>query len=322
MDAMAGNVAHMHADDANPVTRPLTIVTASLARIDLLNKLLPDRDLKLSGRVIYVGRSSMEIQVSLDAVPEGQKDGLETLVNAYFTMVATYDGKAAPVNHLVPSCEEEQQLFNTGKENKKARKEESKKSLSFAPPTEDERLIIHNLFLEVTGRKLMPNSVRSDVNTISMASTTLDSVLQCQLQERNTNNKVFGGYLMKQAFNLAWTNAHVFSASQPRFLALDEVIFHRPVSIGDIVFFTSQVVYTHGPTIGIEVVAEVMNYKTHTKVKSNTFHFLFTCPDAIVNRVVPVTYEESMKYLLGRRKHEASKKAATSLQSALMRFYD
>lgn len=46
-----GNVAHAHADDCNPNTRPLTIVTASVDRIDLLDKLLPDRDMRMTGKI-------------------------------------------------------------------------------------------------------------------------------------------------------------------------------------------------------------------------------------------------------------------------------
>ena len=61
LDATAGNIAHSHADDNNPGTRPLNIVTASVDRIDLLDKMSPDRDMVLRGGVTYVGKSSMEV---------------------------------------------------------------------------------------------------------------------------------------------------------------------------------------------------------------------------------------------------------------------
>ena len=50
LDAMAGNVAFKHADDNNPTTRPLTIVTASVDRIQLIHQLFPDRDLIMKGK--------------------------------------------------------------------------------------------------------------------------------------------------------------------------------------------------------------------------------------------------------------------------------
>jgi acyl-coenzyme A thioesterase 9 len=58
LDALAGAIAYKHVD--NPVDAPpVTIVTASVDRLDLL---LPNQpvDLKLSGHVAYVGKSSME----------------------------------------------------------------------------------------------------------------------------------------------------------------------------------------------------------------------------------------------------------------------
>lgn len=49
LDAMAGNISYKHADDNNPNTRPLSIVTASVDSIDLLNELIPNRDLLMKG---------------------------------------------------------------------------------------------------------------------------------------------------------------------------------------------------------------------------------------------------------------------------------
>ncbi len=104
----------MHADDNNPNTRPLALVTASVERIDLLNKLFPDRDMRMTGRnsqiearyrgisllilesgcVAHVGRSSMEVRVELDA-KDPATERFYPLVLATFTMVATFNGKVS-----------------------------------------------------------------------------------------------------------------------------------------------------------------------------------------------------------------------------------
>jgi hypothetical protein len=64
LDAIAANVAFLHADDGNPTTRPPTIVTASVDKLDLIPKAVdPGVDLKLIGGVSYVGSSSMEVDV-------------------------------------------------------------------------------------------------------------------------------------------------------------------------------------------------------------------------------------------------------------------
>lgn len=59
LDALAGAISYKHADDGKADSSPLTIVTASVDRIDLL-KPLGVSDLRLSGHVTYVGYSSME----------------------------------------------------------------------------------------------------------------------------------------------------------------------------------------------------------------------------------------------------------------------
>jgi acyl-coenzyme A thioesterase 9 len=49
LDALAGTIAYLHCDDHNQDTQPLTIVTASVDRIDLLNQLDRNANLRLSG---------------------------------------------------------------------------------------------------------------------------------------------------------------------------------------------------------------------------------------------------------------------------------
>lgn len=59
LDALAGAIGYKHADDGKSDSAPITIVTASVDRIDLL-KPLGVADIRLSGHVTYVGYSSME----------------------------------------------------------------------------------------------------------------------------------------------------------------------------------------------------------------------------------------------------------------------
>jgi len=59
LDALAGAISYKHSDDGRQNSSPLTIVTASVDRIDFL-KPFGVSDLRLSGHVTYVGYSSME----------------------------------------------------------------------------------------------------------------------------------------------------------------------------------------------------------------------------------------------------------------------
>jgi len=65
VDALAGIVSYAHCDDGNPRARPLTIVTASCDRIDLLSRIPVFSDLRYRGWVSWVGRSSMEVRIEI-----------------------------------------------------------------------------------------------------------------------------------------------------------------------------------------------------------------------------------------------------------------
>lgn len=69
------------------------------------------------------------------------------------------------------------------------------------------------------------------------------------------------------------------------------------------------------------MVAEVLNPRENTRDVTTTFHFTFTCPDGIVDKVVPNTYEEAMKYLEGKRRYEFGKQVAKEIGSKLAKFY-
>jgi len=166
LDACAGNVAHVHADDNNPKTRPLTIVTASVDSINLLDKLLPDRDMKMTGFVTYVGRTSMEVRVEVQSRDPTTME-FSPLVIATFTMVAMFDGKPAAVNRLIPQTECEKQLFELGEKNSMMRKGLSKASLFTQPPTPEEQQVIHSIFMDQMAAKH-----KSGMAKVSVQSST------------------------------------------------------------------------------------------------------------------------------------------------------
>ena len=67
LDALAGAIAYQHADD-NSIFKnddsQITIVTASVDRVSLLQFPSPDLDMRIYGHVSYVGHSSMEVTLT------------------------------------------------------------------------------------------------------------------------------------------------------------------------------------------------------------------------------------------------------------------
>lgn len=60
-----------HCTDLDSTTRPLLLVTASVDKIVLKKPITVDIDLKIVGSVIWVGRTSMEIQLEVIQLKKG-----------------------------------------------------------------------------------------------------------------------------------------------------------------------------------------------------------------------------------------------------------
>jgi len=65
-------------------------------------------------------------------------------------------------------------------------------------------------------------------------------------QDRNIHGKVFGGYLMRTAHELAWSAAFSFAGEQPTFVSMSDVSFHVPVEIGHLLHFSARVEHSLG----------------------------------------------------------------------------
>lgn len=227
LDVFAGFIAYRHCDAGLPTPwSPVTIVTASVDRIFLRHgehRFPADRDVRCVGHVTWVGNSSMEVTVHVGTLEDGEprspditassvRPQLVTTVfpadrlilTALFTMVARDPARntAAPVNRLHLTAAAERQLFEAGELNRMRRMQEAARSLYKQPPTIDERLLIHELFLEQ-----LHKPAASEQPFVWMEDTVLKNTILCQPQDRNIHQKVFGGLLMRHAYELAWTTA-------------------------------------------------------------------------------------------------------------------
>ncbi|XP_064638232.1 acyl-coenzyme A thioesterase 9, mitochondrial-like isoform X2 [Lineus longissimus] len=313
LDTFAGLIAYIHNEPSPKVTRgTLSIVTAYVSRIDLREKLIrSDCDMKLTGRVTWVGKTSMEVTMHL--LQETEKDKWLQLLTAKFLMVARdQNKKAAFVNPLKATTPEEEEILKMGEANKEQRMLEASQSLLKTIPTKDESVLVHDMFVSTLDPSV--HSFRHRVlpkDAIWMNDGALKTVIICHPQERNIHNKIFGGFLMRQAFELAWANANVFSQRRPFIIAVDDIAFKRVVAIGSLLFLSSQVVYTSGTKLQIRVHAEVVDPMVGEQETTNTFHFTFSTIGNVPT-VVPNSYAETMLYLDGKRHFDESMKYVSS----------
>jgi len=60
---------------------------------------------------------------------------------------------------------------------------------------------------------------------------------------------IFGGFLLKSTFELAFTCASATSHSRPSFIALDPSTFENPVPVGSVLYLTATVAYSDSPLV-------------------------------------------------------------------------
>lgn len=151
----------------------------------------------------------------------------------------------------------------------------------------------------------------ADPNTMLMSQTHMSNAMTAQPQVRNLHDRIFGGFLMRRAFELAYSTCFMFGGDRPLFLEVDDVSFDSPVDVGDFLVFHSRVLYTkpEGGNLGRYVhdhdgmplvVVEVEAWLTEPeKVQAkacNHFYFTFALPNKkTCKRVLPGNLEEARR---------------------------
>ncbi|XP_034611100.1 acyl-coenzyme A thioesterase 9, mitochondrial isoform X3 [Trachemys scripta elegans] len=286
---------------------------------DLCKKVIyPDCDIKFTGNVSWVGKTSMEVKMHM--LQAGLHDGTYSpVLDATFVMVARdpENKRSAFVNPLIPEGPEEEEIFRKGELNKIRRVDFSTASLLKMAPTAEERTIVHNIFLNTLDTRTV--SFRSRVlppNSVWMEDAKLKGLEICHPQERNIFNRIFGGFLMRKAFELGWATACSYGGSRPYVVAVDDIMFQRPVEIGSLLLLSAQVCYTEENYIQIRVHSEVYDSDTREHKTTNVFHFTFMS-EREVPQIVPKTYGESMLYLDGKRHFSATTKETGEVEKTI-----
>ncbi|KAL9098741.1 MAG: hypothetical protein Q9163_005656 [Psora crenata] len=249
LDALSGVIAYKHTGDA------VTTVTAAVDRITLNHPLDSVCDLELAGQVTFAtGRSSMEITLQVAKAPEkgGQVREEDVLITCAFTMVSLDPATKKPVaiSPLRLDTAEERRLFALGEKNMNRKKEMAKKALRKQTPNDEESDIIHALWLKQLEYHDPNLPTRKPENLQYMSSTVLHSSQIMQPQYRNRHNfMIFGGFLLKQSFELAFCCCAAFSNTRPIFLSLDPSTFENPVPVGSVLYLTATVAYTEPPPV-------------------------------------------------------------------------
>ena len=312
MDALTGDVAVRHGTAHARKSRPdsedvianlddFTVVTASHYNSTKLFPTDPTEDLILRSYAVDVGRSS--IQIRTDVIQS------ERLIHFLHTvMVAVDRNTLLPRTNLPPLCLDsdldlhvrERNLI--AQEHKREIKQNKAIELTKLPPRAEETELVHALLLN-----------QDPGNGNGAFELTRDWSFQSfnmvYPEQRNCNGKMFGGWVSSEAYDLAYLTARAFTGRTPIPLGADEMLFHLPVSVGNLLRFTSQVVYTTDKTIRVWVTVDLFDPRNPEHVergkggtKTNHLKFIFRQPEnGHPFQIKPDTYEEILNYLGAKR---------------------
>jgi acyl-CoA hydrolase len=291
LDRLAGDTALDYARQAHPDAR---VVTAALDEIVVRRVADLGKDLRCVARVNHVGRTSMEVGVRVD-----QDDGRSHVASCYFTMVARDgdgpDARSVEVPPLEPGGEQERLRAERGRARRAAYRREEESAIE--PPSREEYLALAQLHRAQEA----PGFVGA-----------LASVLVAETWERtypeqeNLSKVIFGGYIMRRAFELSSICAERIATHRPIVAAVNRINFFTPVRIGDKLHLTSRVVFTERSAICVETGIERVSRDRTARALSNSCLFTFVNVDADlapheVAEVHPTTYSEDARYLAARR---------------------
>ncbi|ERT00916.1 hypothetical protein HMPREF1624_02150 [Sporothrix schenckii ATCC 58251] len=328
LDALSGIIVYKHTGGG------VTTVTAGVDRIELAHPLTEICDLEYSGMVTYAaGGSSAEITCKVArARGEGEPSRPEDLLlTCTFTMVALdpLTRKPTPIPRLVCETPAQEALFQAGAAKAMAQRAERKTSLLEVEPDDEESALIHRIWLRQIEYHDPHRPLRQPPNVLAMAKTQLSTAAIMQPQYRNRHQTmIFGGYHLKQTFELAFCCAASFAHARPTFVSADPCTFRSPVPVGSVLYLTATVVYTDPAVVEeddasgggdgsrdnsppltrvhVRVDSKVREMEHGTARVTGQFHYTFTVPKDV--RVLPNTYEEYMRYIDARRRMRASGK--------------
>ncbi|KAE8150158.1 HotDog domain-containing protein [Aspergillus avenaceus] len=312
LDALAGIIGYKHTGDS------VTNVTAAADRITIEHPLMEICDLELSGHVTYAtGRSSIEVSLQVaKAPPPGQQAKPEdVLITCAFTMVSLDPATKKPVNvaPLLVETEEERLLFKKGEENYQAKKALRKRSLLQKAPDDEESNLIHSMWTKEMSYLNPENPAKRPSNMIFMGDTVLKSAMIMQPQYRNRHSfMIFGGFLLKQTFELAFCCAASFSHARPNFISLDPSTFENPVPVGSVLYLRATVAYSEPlereglgskyTKVQVRVDSKVRDVEHGSKRSTGQFNYTFLVEKDI--QVMPKSYGEFMLWTDSRRRSQ------------------
>lgn len=288
LDKVAENTALAYVHRFYPDAR---VVTAAVDSIVLRNPADTRHDLVFSAQINHVGRSSMEVGIRVECLGEGSGH----LATCYFTMVARSADSGEAKSLSLPPLKYEQEVDVRRFQKAEQRRQSYREGLAKAEemPSLDEYLYL---------KKLHKEQEADGFKGMRAGDLMLESTCRAYPEQENVPQTIFGGYLIRKAYELAALAAEMIAPDRAVPCQVNRINFNQPVLLGDQLKFTARVVYTGKTTIAVQSDIERFSPTAGEKALSNSCLFTFRNVDGdmkpqSVPFLYPVTYAEDARLL-------------------------
>ena len=151
-------------------------------------------------------------------------------------------------------------------------------------------------------KKLHKEQEAAGFKGIRASELVLESTIRAYPEQENVPKTVFGGFLIRKAYELAALAAEMAAPDRVVPIQVNRINFNQPVLLGDQLKFTAKVVYTGRTTITVQSDIERFSRKDGDKALSNSCLFTFgnvgdDMEPKPVSFIYPVTYAEDARFL-------------------------
>ncbi|HEY3489161.1 MAG TPA: acyl-CoA thioesterase [Candidatus Deferrimicrobiaceae bacterium] len=285
------------------------VVTAAIDNIHIRHAADVTRDLSFRARINHVGRSSMEVGIRVEH-PGGPP---AHIASCYFTMVAREgfgdDAKSIALPGLDYTSDIEKQRAHKAVERRDNYRQQMAASLE--PPTREEFDLLTGLHHALE---------RPGFSGLLAGKLTTSSWERMYPEQENVPRKIFGGYLVRRAYELADICAERILPGRAIIVAVNRINFFQPVRMGDKLHYTARIVYTGEHSVCVEADIERTSLDRTVRALSNSCLFTFVHVDRNlipqpVPRIYPGNYAEDALYLEAYRRHQSARKPKPQKQA-------
>lgn len=300
LDKLAEETALAFAQRLHPQAR---VVTAAIDNIFIRNAADVGRDIAFHARINHVGRSSMEVGIRV----EHPGNPALHIASCYFTMVARSGSDEAAASLTLPPL-----TYHEGEEQERMAKALASREIyrqqqqaGLAAPSAEEFVLFHRLHLAQDEKGFAGDLA---------GRLTSESWERMYPEQENVPQSIFGGYLIRRAYELAAICAEQLALERPVIVAVNRINFFHPVRLDDKLHFTARIVYSGATSLVVEANIERISRDRSSKAISNSCLFTFVNVDRTLTPqpippIYPTTYGEDARYLAAYRQHQAYRQA-------------